>query len=107
AAARKRCLMAVRARFVVLAALAGTGLLAASCMTPSEKKAMRDDMFNVQTRLLALEQNLVESSKEVRSSGDSAAKRIASTKADMERIERELQQIRGELDALRVGVSTG
>lgn len=78
-----------------------------ACITPKEKKEMQNDLFNVQTRLLSLERNVTDTTKEARSTGDSAAKRVASTQADMERMSREIQQIHGDIDALRIGVTTG
>ncbi len=77
------------------------------CITPSEKKAMQGDIFNTQTRLLTLEQQLTESKTEVKTTGDSASKRIASTKADMDRLMAEIQRMHGDIDGLRVGVVTG
>ena len=77
------------------------------CITPSEKKNMQGDIFNVQTRLLTLEQQLTENKSEVKTTGDSASKRIASAKADMDKIQSELQRIHGDIDTLRVGVVTG
>jgi TolA-binding protein len=76
-------------------------------MTPKEKKDMQNDMFNVQTRLLSLERTLTDSTKEAKDTGEGAAKRVASAQADMERLSRDIQQIRGDIDALKVGVSTG
>lgn len=91
----------------IAAAAAGLALLMTGCITPSEKKAMQNDLFNAQTRILTLEQQLNESKTEVKSTGDTANKRIASTKADMDRLMSEIQRLRGEIDALRVGVVTG
>lgn len=82
-------------------------LLLTACMTPSEKRDMQNDMFNVQTRLLSLEQSLGETSKEAKNTGDSAAKRLATTSASMEKMTRDIQQMRGDIDGLRIGVVTG
>lgn len=90
--------------------LAGLLLLCVSftaCITPGEKRVMKDDIYSVQMRLLNLERLLADTSKDAKSTGDSATKRIASTQAELERMSRELQMIRGEIDALRVGVLTG
>ena len=82
-------------------------ILASACVTPKEKKEIQNDIFNVQTRLLSLEHTLTDTTKEARNTGDSAAKRVASAQADMDRFSRDIQQIRGDIDALRVGVTTG
>ncbi len=73
------------------------------CFTPSEKKQMRKDMFDMQTRLLQLEGQLNGDKKAV---GEST-KRLASTNSQLDKINLDLQRIRGELDTLRVGVVTG
>ena len=78
-----------------------------ACITPSEKHGMKDDIFNVQTRLLNLERLLADTSKDAKTSGDSATRRIASTQSELERLSHEMQQVHGEIDALKVGVSTG
>ena len=78
-----------------------------ACITPSEKKQMKDDLFNVQTRVLNLERLLTDTSKEGKSNAEAAVRRIASTQAELERMSRELQQVHGDIDALKVGVSTG
>jgi hypothetical protein len=82
-------------------------LLVSACMTPSEKRDMQNDMFNVQTRLLNLEQSLTDTSKKAETTGDSAAKRLASTSTQLDKMARDIQQVRGEMDALRIGVVTG
>ena len=78
-----------------------------SCITPSEKRVMKDDIYSVQMRLLNLERLLADTSKDAKNSGESATKRIASTQAELERMSRELQVVHGEIDALKVGVTTG
>ena len=78
-----------------------------SCITPSEKRLMKDDIYSVQMRLLNLERLLADTSKDAKNSGESATKRIASTQTELERMSRELQVVHGEIDALKVGVTTG
>lgn len=77
------------------------------CIMPSEKKAMQGDIFNMQTRLLSIEQNVTETKNETKNTGESANKRIAATKADMDKLSSDIQKLRGDIDALRVGVVTG
>ena len=82
-------------------------LLVSGCITSSEKKGMHDDIYNVQTRLLVLEHQLGDTSKKAETSGESANKRLASTQANLDRIDRQLRELHGDVDALRIGVVTG
>lgn len=81
--------------------------LLSACITPREKREMQNDLFNVQTRLLTLERSLSDTSKDARNTGESASRKLASNHAELERMNHEMQQIRGEIDSLKVGVSTG
>ena len=101
---RFNALAQVYSRLVICAAAA---VVLSGCITPSEKRGMKDDIFSVQTRLLNLERLLADTSKDAKSSGDSATRRIASTQSELERLSREMQQVHGDIDALKVGVATG
>lgn len=90
-------------RILILA----TGLMLSGCITPREKRDLQNDLFNVQTRLLAVERNVSDTNKDAKNTGESASRRLASTQSELDRINHELQQIRGDIDALKVGVSTG
>ncbi len=83
------------------------GLLAAGCVTPGEKKEIKQDLFNLQTRTIQLENLLRDREADLRSTGDAANKRIASTATEMDRLQHEIQVLQGEIDALKVGVRTG
>ncbi len=78
-----------------------------ACITPSEKKDMKGDIFNVQTRLLNLERQVTDTSKDAKATGDSAAKRLANSASEMDRLAADLQKLHGDMDTLRVGVMTG
>ena len=84
--------------------LLGLLVLATGCITPSEKKAMKGDIFSLQTRLLQVEKQYQVETKEA---SKSANKRIASTYSDMEKLKKDIREMRGNLDALRMGVITG
>lgn len=77
------------------------------CLTPAKERQFRDDIFSLQTRVLELESQLQQQGKSVQSSGDNANQRIASTSTRLEKMEVEIQRMRGDMDALRVGVVTG
>lgn len=79
----------------------------AGCLTPAKERQFRDDIFSLQTRVLELESQLQQQGKSVASSGENANQRIASTSTRLERMEVDIQRMRGDMDALRVGVVTG
>src|SRR5690606_21389899 len=79
-------------------------LVLSGCILPKEKKQMQADLMDTQARLATLEQSL---ETNVKSQGETANKRIASTRSDLDKIMLELRRLHGEIDALRVGVMTG
>lgn len=95
-----------RAPFL-LCVTSATMALAVGCLTPREKKDMQNDIFNTQTRLLTLERQLADSSKETKNSGESTAKRVAGTQAELDRLNRDISTLKGDVDALKVGVESG
>lgn len=93
--------------FIVAAGTAFVASALSGCITPSEKRQLRNDLFAAQTRILTLEKQLADTSKEAKTSGASNVKKIASTQADMDRILRDIQILRGELDAVKHAMRTG
>ncbi len=79
----------------------------ASCVTPAQKREMDDHIFRLQTRLLQLESNLANSRTADQKTGEVHSKSIASTSSDVERLGIEVKRIKGDIDALKVGVQTG
>ena len=77
------------------------------CITTAREKEMREDIFNVQTRLIDLEKRNDVTASETKSTGEVATKKIASTNADLEKMQMEIAKIKGEIDSLKVGVQTG
>lgn len=102
----RRCM---RVKRLNLVGALGVGLagLWSGCITPSEKKDMQNDIFNVQTRLLSLERKLLDTSKDAKSTGENASKRLANTQSDLEKILKDIQQVKGEVDGLKAGVVNG
>ena len=74
-----------------------------SCFTPNKERQISEDIFAVQTRLLALESNFNDANK----TGTQATQRIASTGTELERLSQELKKVQGDLDVLKIGVQTG
>ena len=79
-------------------------LLISGCFTPAKERQLRDEIFGLQTRVMQLEGALMD---ENTPAGEAAKRRLASTAADIEKISNEMSRIKGELDALKLGVSTG
>ena len=86
--------------FTLLASFTG-------CITTAREKEMRHDIFNLQTRLLEFEKTTSETAHETKSTGDNANKKLATTNADLEKIQIDISKMKGDLDALKVGVETG
>jgi TolA-binding protein len=80
--------------------LAPIALLLQGCFTPAKEQALRGEIFNVQTRVANVEDYLQ------KKSGDQEFK-VASTQTRLDQMQLELQRIHGEIDALKVAVTTG
>lgn len=81
--------------------------IVSGCLTPAKERQLNDDIFNLQTRLLQLENKQSSSDKTIQSRDESANQRLASTSTTLEKLNVDIQRMRGEIDALRVGVMTG
>lgn len=77
------------------------------CMSVSDGRTLRQDLFESNTRILAMEKQLQNQSVQTEDSGKKASMRIANSTTKIDRLERDLRNIRGEVDTLRVGVVTG
>ncbi len=82
------------------------GLLT-GCMTPAEKRQMKNEMFSLQTRVMTLESAHVEGKQENATVGEAQKRRLATTSSEVERLQSEMMRMKGEIDALRIGVTTG
>jgi TolA-binding protein len=78
-----------------------------SCMTPQQKKDMEDDIFRLQTRVLQLETNVSTNRAVEQKTGEQHHRTLATTSSDVERLNLEVKRMKGDIDALRVGVQTG
>ena len=68
---------------------------------------MRDDIFNMQTRLLMIERKVDEGGEKSKSIGDNASKHLASTSVALEELTGEVQRIKGDIEMLKVAVPKG
>ena len=75
--------------------------LASGCFTPAKEQELRGDIFNLQTRVLQVEDYLS------KKSDDKTEFKVASTQTRMDQLQVEIQRMKGDMDALRVGVTTG
>jgi TolA-binding protein len=73
-------------------------------MTPSEKRLLKSDVASVQARLLEIENRFSEQGQKIAAK---ASIKTATTNNRIERMNQELNKIKGDIDALRVGVVTG
>jgi TolA-binding protein len=82
------------------------GVLASltACLTPAEEQQLRDDIFGLQTRVLQMENQLSAQGKEINTA---TSRQEASVSTRLDKIAIELQRIKGDIDALRIGVTTG
>jgi TolA-binding protein len=82
------------------------GVLASltACLTPGEEQQLRDDIFGLQTRVLQMENQLSAQGKEINTA---TSRQEASVSTRLDKIAIELQRIKGDIDALRIGVTTG
>ena len=94
--------------FFLVSLLSGFGLT--GCITPQQKKDMDDDIYRLQTRVLQLESNVTTVStarNNDQKAGEAHHKSLATTSSDVERLNVEVKRMKGDIDALRVGVQTG
>ncbi len=74
------------------------------CVTPAEERQLKDDIFALQTRMMAMEGQVNNQSKEIT---NSSTRQEASVTTRIDKISIEIQRIKGDIDALRVGMTTG
>lgn len=74
------------------------------CYTPQKERQVKQDIFNLQTRLIEVERAMEEKG---RVSEDSLSKRIAGSASQIDKMNADLARVKGDVDALRVGVVTG
>ena len=92
---------------ITFAGLAASLGIVAGCMTPAEKRQMKNDMFSLQTRVMTLESAHVEGKQENATVGEAQKRRLATTSSEVERLQGEMLRMKGDIDALRIGVTTG
>lgn len=79
----------------------------ASCMSFRAEKQMRDDMFKMQTRLLELEKGVQKDSAGISKRADQASQGVASISSSINSLEREIQQLGGQVDMFKYALEKG
>ncbi len=77
------------------------------CVSLSDGRKMKSEIDQMKAKMLELGVKLQEESKAAKSTGKQASLGIASTSTRVEKLTTDVQRIKGELDALKVGVKTG
>jgi TolA-binding protein len=78
--------------------------LLAGCITPAEEQQMKDDIFSLQSRIMQLEGSNLNLGKEIT---NQASRQEASLTSRLDKFALEIQRLKGDIDALKVGVTTG
>ncbi len=78
--------------------------LSTGCITPSEEQAIKDDIFSLQSRVMQLEGSNTNLGKEIT---NQASRQEASISTRLDKFAIEIQRLKGDIDALKVGVTTG
>ena len=78
-----------------------------SCLTPNKERQLNADIYNLQQRTFELEKRLLEKNDTQIKTSETTKKKIASTTTTLEKYEIEIQKLKGDIDALKVGVRTG
>lgn len=78
-----------------------------SCMSVKDGRTLKQDVYEANTRILELEGLVKNQLTQSEDKGKTANMRLANSTTKIDRMERDLQTLRGEVDTLRVGVVTG
>lgn len=90
-----------------LAIVSALYVCSTGCFTPNKERQLNSDIYSLQQRTFELEKKLSDKSSTQQTSSDTTKKSIASTTMTVEKLEIEIQRLKGELDALKVGIRTG
>jgi TolA-binding protein len=83
-----------------------SALILSSCLLPKQKRQMEEDIYRLQTKVLELESSSAQAKQTDQKLGESN-KSLASTSSEVEKLNLELKRMKGDIDALRIGVQTG
>ena len=75
-----------------------------SCVTPGEKRQMKEDIARLQSQLVFLQKDVTSTGTTIASD---SSRKTASINSSIDRLGVDIQRMKGEIDTLRVGVVTG
>lgn len=103
----KRLSVLKTSRYLYITTWCALMALSASCMTVKSEQRLRDDMFKLQTRLLELEKGMQKKSAGNAERSENASKGVASVSTSIDSLEREVQQLSGQVDMFSYALEKG
>ena len=94
-------------RFRRLTIVLAVGLGFSSCVSLRQKREQDDTIFAMQTHILQIEDSMNSGHVSEQKTGETRHKLAASNSGDIERMSIEIKRMKGDIDALRIGVETG
>jgi TolA-binding protein len=82
-------------------------LVTTSCVTPVQKKEIQDDIQTLKMAVASLQTSMNDGRSHVVTTGEVQQRNLASTNAEMDRLQQEVKRIKGDIDVLKVGVTQG
>ena len=92
---------------IVFSIIAASFIAMSSCITPMQKREMTSDIQTLKEHVATLQSGFNEGRTHTQTTGEVHQKNLASTNADMERLQQDLKRIKGDIDSLKVGVTMG
>lgn len=77
------------------------------CFTPSKEKQIQSEMFGLQTRILQLENLILEKDQRAAQAGKKSNQKFASTTTQVDKLSLDVQKLKGEVGRLEEGIRTG
>ena len=84
-----------------------TAFMTVSCIMPSEKKLLQDDLFTLKKEVLTINKDLADKSITLNQQEAVTGRRLSDTKSSVDEISGHLTQIQGEVDTIREAFGTG
>lgn len=78
-----------------------------ACVSAGDGRKIESDIFQLQTRLMEMESQMEKGGKNHKSQTDGNSKQIVQMTTNLEALKSQQQQIRGDIDLLKVAVRTG